>query len=275
MTISRRLALGWASALAVTGGTAHMSVASVLKSAARNASAALAPRRAPQTAQRFVELLIHRDEAGHMPFTAELSIAAPDTAWYAVDTLDSTAYRFSNTHYKKHGYRLRRVSSFMTRHGVRYAAIWEQAPGPEWHSVHGVRHSEFLRNSAEYARKGFRLAFVDVRQDYAAIWEAGDPGTQQVFTAITADELKQQLGTLASQGYRPARISGAAEDGTSRFAAIFEKDSRGAWQAHIQLNHADFNRMSAHLKAQGYRLTDASGHMVNRKPVFSGIWQTA
>lgn len=277
MTISRRLALGWASALAFTGGTAQLSLASVLKSAAKNASSALAHRhgRPQQTAQRFLELLIHRDEANHTPYSGEISIAASDTAWYAVDTLDSMTYRFSNAYYKKRGYRLRRVSAYKTKDGVRYSAIWELASGPEWHSVHGIDRAAFERKTADYARKGFRLAYVDVRQNYAAIWEVGDPGTQQVFSGLTTDEFQQQHASLAPQGYRPVRISGRTEGGASRFAVIFEKDSGVPWQAKHQMNYAEFHSTCAAMKAQGYRMTDASGHIANKKPVFSGIWEMA
>ena len=275
MTISRRLALGWASALAFTGGTARLSLASAMKSAAKRAPGTIARRRgrSEQTAQSFIELLIHRDEAAHVPYTAEISIAAPDTAWYAVDTLDGTAYRLSNAYYKKHGYRLRRVSAYRTKAGPRYAAIWQLASGPEWHSAHGMKRPEFESRNADYASQGFRLAFVDARDNYAAIWERGDASAQAVFSAIAATEYQQQITALVPQGYRPTRISGMAEGTASRFAAIFEKDSGAAWQAQVQMSYTDFKKACATMKAQGYRMTDASGHMLNKKPMFSAIWE--
>jgi hypothetical protein len=181
----------------------------------------------------------------------------------------------SNTFYKKRGYRLRRVSAFKTKVGVRFSAIWEKISGPEWHSGHGMKLAAFESKTADYARKGFRLAYVDVRDNYAAIWEAGDPSTQRVFSAITADEYQQQLAALTPQGFRPTRISGLAEGATSRFAVIFEQDTSVEWQARLQLSYADFRKACATMNAQGYRMTDASGHMASKKPSFTGVWERA
>lgn len=272
MTISRRLALGWASALALTGGTAQVSLASAIKSASK----ALAPRghRPQQTAQKFLELLIHRDESSHVPHYAEVSIAAPDTAWYAIDTLDGPKYRMTNTFYKKRGYRLRRVSAFKTKEGTRYSAIWELTSGPEWHSAHGMKQAAFDSKTASYAGKGYRLAFVDARVDYAAIWERGDASTQQVFSSLSSSDYQQQLAALVPQGYCPVRISSLMGGGESRFAVIFEKQSVD-WQARLDLSFTDFRSTCASMSAQGYVMTDATGHLLNKKPAFSGIWQRA
>jgi len=273
MTISRRLALGWASALALTGGTTQVSLASAIKSASK----ALAPRKHPpqqSSFQLFLEQLIHRDESNHVPHYAEVSVAAPDTAWYAVDTLDGPKYRMTNTFYKKRGYRLRRVSAFKTKEGTRFSAIWELISGPEWHSAHGMKQAAFDTKTATYAANGYRLAFVDARVDYAAIWERGDPSSQMVFSSLSANEFQQQVAALAPQGYCPVRISSLTSSGDSRFAVIFEKQSMD-WHAQVDLSFADFRKTCAIMKAQGYRMTDASGHVLNKKPIFSGIWQKA
>ena len=75
------------------------------------------------------------DEKGEAKADGDLSYANyRRAAWYAVDTLDDTAYRMFTRQGKKRGYRLRRVSAFNTHEGVRYAAAWEQLAGPDWHS---------------------------------------------------------------------------------------------------------------------------------------------
>lgn len=271
MTISRRLALGWASALALTSGT-QISLASVAKQASR----ARAPRihRPAPPYQAFLELLVHRGENNYLAHYAEVSIAAPDTAWYAVDTLDGPKFRMTNTFYKKRGYRLRRVSAFNTQEGIRYSGIWELTSGPEWHSAHGMKQAVFESKTATYAAKGFRVAFLDARAGYSAVWEQGDASQQKVFSSLSSSELQQQVSTLASQGYCPVRISGLNSGGQTRYAAIFEKQSVD-WQAKIDLNYADFRKACSSMRAQGYVMMDASGHMVSKKATFSGIWQKA
>jgi hypothetical protein len=124
MTISRRVALGCASAFAVTGS----SLAGVAR---RAVLVRKSPQSAQSAAQRFLELLVDCDENGGTSYSSMIWIPAPDTAWHAVSSLNDLAYRVANTAYKKRGYRLRRVSAFKTRAGVRYAACWEYISGPD------------------------------------------------------------------------------------------------------------------------------------------------
>ena len=272
MTISRRQALAWASAFAATCGTPGTSLAAALNAAKSPARGG----RSEQTAQRFLEMLIHRDEAGKAPHVAEISVAAPDTAWYAVDTLDELTYATVNRQNKKRGFRLRRVSAFKTSQGLRYAACWEQIPGPDWHSRHRMTQQGFDAACADFVKRGFRLAHVDARAHYAAIWEKGDASTQQTFSRLTLSEYQQQYSTLVGQGMRPTRLSLSFADGAPFIAAIFEKDSGTvAWQSNAMMSASDFHKANAMMKAQGYRTTDASGHMLSGKAAFTAIWEKA
>ena len=210
MTISRRQALGWASAFAATCSTGGASFASAVKGAVKSPARR---GRSEQTLQRFLEVLIHHDEAGKAPHVAEIAVPAPNTAWYAIDTLDALTYETVNRQNKKRGFRLKRVNAFKTDKGVRYAACWEQTSGPQWHSRHGMNQAGFESANADFAKQGFRLAYLDARVHYAAIWEKGDASTQQVFARLTPSEYQQQYATLIGQGMRPARISLSVADG--------------------------------------------------------------
>jgi hypothetical protein len=273
MTISRRSAIGCASALAFSGSTLQFSLAG----AAKHAVAKLAPARASggQSAQRFLELLIHEDEAGGTEYSSMIWIAAPDTAWRAMSSLSTTAYEMNNMAYKKRGYRLRRVSAFDTKAGVRYAACWELASGPDWHSRHGMSPAAFASACAEFSAGGYRMTHVDARVGYAAIWEKGDPASQQIVTALAPPDFDAQSASLAAQGFRPVRTSIAGDNGSSRFTSIFEKSSGGTWQASSQLALAQLRKIETAMMAKGFRMTDASGRMIAGKPLFSGIWEKA
>jgi hypothetical protein len=268
MTISRRVALGCASAFAVTGS----SFAGVIK---RTVLVRKGPQSAQSSAQRFLELLVDCDENGGTSCSSMIWIPAPDTAWHAVSSLNDLTYGVTNTTYKKRGYRLRRVSAFRTRAGVRYAACWEYIGGPDWHSRHGMTQAQFDSARADFLRQGFRMTHVDARVGYAAIWERGDTSTQQVLTSLTAAEYQTQMATLAASGYRPVRIAGAAVNGASRYTAILQSGLTGDWQAHPEMTLAQLRKTEAAMAAKGFRMTDASGHMLNGKPSFSGVWQKA
>jgi hypothetical protein len=264
MTITRRRTLGFASALAVLG-PADASLASVMRPGR--------PRfRNLQSAQSFLLLLVHQDESNHVPHSAPIWIPSSDTAWYAVDAMTAAVYSGTNSLYKKRGYRLERVSAFKTKEGVRYAAIWELASGPEWHSSHGMSLADFNQARGLYA-KGWRMVHVNAHEKFSAIWERGDGSAQQCLVALSASDFEQQASQLASQGLRPLRISTSAEGNTPRFTAIFDKNDSSAWQAQHAMNAAQFDRANAAMLSQGYRLTDASGVMLGKRPNFTGIWE--
>lgn len=271
MTISRRLALGCASAFALGGGTLQFSLAGAARHVAKLVGN---PASNGQTAQRFLELLIHEDEARGIEYASMIWIAAPDTAWFAASSLSATAYGMNNVSLKKRGFRLRRVSAFDTRGGVRYAACWELASGPDWHSRHGMSLDEFRGACAEFAA-GHRMTHVDARVGYAAIWEKGDPASQQILVALAPADFDAQSASLAAQGYRPRRISLAGAGGEPRLTGIFEKSTGTAWQAFPHLALADLRKTEAAMTAKGFRMTDASGRMIAGKPLFSGIWEKA
>ena len=265
MTITRRRTLGFASAFALIGATEG------------GLAAAVAPHRTLrfrnlQSAQSFMLLLIHHDEGGNTPHSAPIWIPSSDTAWYAADTMSAGLYAGNNKTYKKRGYRLERVSAFKTKEGERYAAIWELATGPEWHSRHGMIQAEFEQANSQFG-KNWRMTHVNAHHGFAAIWEKGDGSAQQILTALSASDFQTQLAQLTSQGYRPLRISTSTDGHAPRFTAIFEKNNGTQWHAQPAMNESQFARMSATMNQQGFKLTDASGVMLGKKPSFSGIWE--
>ena len=268
MTISRRQALGWASAFAAVAGTTDTSFAGA---AVRKALGGRGGR-SVEPAQLLQQLLIHRDEAHHIPHVGVIAVASPDAAWYAVDTLDNTQFRMFTSQGKKRGYRLRRFSAFKTHEGVRYAAHWEQIAGPDWHANHNMSRQDFDALNTKRLGHGFRLTHLDARLQYAGVWEAGDGSTQKVFSNLSIDAYQQQAATLAGQGLRPTRLSLGVDGGATFVAAIFDKDPGAPWQANALMSSGDFHKANVAAKSQGFRLRDASGHMISGKPMFSGVW---
>ncbi len=159
---------------------------------------------------------------------------------------------------------------------MRYAACWQLASGPEWHTRHGMSREQIDAAILDYQSRGFRMTYIDARQRYSAIWERGDASSQQIFSALSQSEFEQKLAELSGQGYKPLRISTVTFNKAPRFAAIFEKNAGGTvWQSRHLMRLYDFRKAEAQLGAQGYRLTDAAGQMLGNKPLFSGIWEQA
>jgi len=264
MSITRRRTLGFASAFALLGATDGGLAAAMRQKTLRF--------RNLQNAQSFMLLLIHHDEGHNTPHSAPIWIPSSDTAWYAVDTMSTGLYASNNKSYKKRGYRLERVSAFKTKEGVRYAGIWELASGPEWHSRHGMIQAEFEQAKSQFS-KNWRMTHINAHHGFAAIWEKGDGSAQQVLVSLSASDFQTQMAQLTSQGYRPLRITTNSDGHAPRFTAIFEKADGTQWQAQAAMNESQFASMSTTMSQRGFRLTDASGVMLGKKPSFSGIWE--
>ena len=273
MTISRRMALGAASAFAATAGSTKLSLASVMRRAAGLHLLRYDENGPP--AQRFMELLVHEDEAGGQSLSSMIWVSGPDSPWFAASSLDETQYNLAVTTYKRRHYRLRRVSAYNTSGGMRYAGVWEKTAGPDWHSRHGMTQGQFAKSIAELSGQGFRMTHADARVGYAGIWEKGDSSTQRVVHGLSSSDYKQQLAAFAAQGFMPVRVSGASTDHGSHYTAIFEPNTVTAWYSNHEMSPSAFYAKDTDLTAQGYRMTDASGHMQKGKPLLSGIWQQA
>jgi hypothetical protein len=136
-----------------------------------------------------------------------------------------------------------------------------------------MTQAEFDSARSDFTRQGYRMTHVDARVGYAAIWERGDTSTQQILTSLTAAEYRTQMAALAAQGYRPVRIAGAAVNGVSRYTAILQSGLAGGWQADPEMTLSQLRRTEAAMTTNGFHMIDASGHMLNGKPAFSGVWQ--
>lgn len=274
MTISRRMALEFASGLAVLGGSPGVALAS------GNTAFGAASWSGQRTAQRFRPLVVHRDETGGFPHHATLWIEAADSPWMVIEDLDARGYRQASAKYESRGYRLRRINGFETPKGSRYAAIWQHATGPQYQAQRDLTLAEFERESAQLAQQGHRLTYIDARGTqsgaaYCAIWEKDGGPQQDVSAMLTAGEYERKFANLTAQGFRPVGISSYALHGEPRFAAIFEKSSGRAWDARHQMTEAAFKTKNSAMLARGYWLTDVSGYAAGKQPVFSGIWEKA
>jgi hypothetical protein len=266
MSYSRRSALGAASALLVTAAAPHAGIA------APSAQAERRGRIVGRPGQLLLKPLIHHDENAQHPHDAIVWIASENTAWYAIDTMEHMIYRATNHKYKTRGYRLKFVSAFETREDKRFAAAWHLASGPDWHTNHNMSRPKFEKERDDYARRGYRMTYVDARSNYSAIWEQGDASGQQIFSQLTKDEYEGKRDQLAADGYRVVGLSAYAEGSSSHYAAIFDKGAGPATEAHHHMTASQFRNTQTTLAKRGWRLLDASGHMVNGKPLFAGIW---
>src|ERR1051326_4888911 len=101
---------------------------------------------------------------------------ANTSAWEARHGLTAAQYQATFDDMLRRGYRLIDVSGYAVGAEERYAAIWEQSPGPAWSARHGLSADQYQAAFDDHARQGYRPVRVSSwslngQPRFAAIWE--------------------------------------------------------------------------------------------------------
>jgi beta-lactamase class A len=79
-------------------------------------------------------------------------------------------------------------------------------------------------------------------------------------------------GSHNDAGYRPLRLTGYVDGGEVRYATRWIKDGNTGWSSQFGLTGAQFHARFVDLKAQGYRLIDASGYTTAGGVRYADVW---
>jgi len=93
------------------------------------------------------------DVDGDTFFNATFRSAGPSSA--AFHGLTEPEYDAVFHDLQDDGYRLHQVDSYLDNGAVRYAAIFEQRPGPAWTAFHGLTDAEYADSLDDLSAKGF------------------------------------------------------------------------------------------------------------------------
>jgi CubicO group peptidase (beta-lactamase class C family) len=199
-------------------------------------------------------------------------------AWQARHGLTSQQYQDEFNRLVSQGYRLVDVSGYDEGGQARYAAIWEQAPGPAWEARHGLTAAQYQATFDSLVAQGYRLAHVagySVQgvDQYAAIWDRSPGPDWQARHGMTPEQYQARFDSLVAEGYRLVRVSGYEVDGGDRYAALWIKATGAQWQARHGLTAAQYQATFDSLVSQGYRLLRVSGYPLRSEVRYAAIWE--
>jgi hypothetical protein len=155
---------------------------------------------------------------------------APTTAPVMPGTLTGTQIdanlNFSDI-YNASGRGGRRVVT-MSRFATRFAAIFEKGSGAAWEARHGLDGNTYQATFDTLVRQGFRLTYVNGYSEgrgarFNAIWQKVGGAAWQARHGLTSSQYQATFNSLVQQGFRLTRVSGYAENGQARYAAIWEQ----------------------------------------------------
>jgi hypothetical protein len=186
-------------------------------------------------------------------------------AWQARHGLTSEQYQTTFDNLVRQGFRLTNVSGYAIGGEARYAAIWEQRPGPEWQARHGMTRAQYQETFDNLARQGFVLRQVSgfrVNVDvlFAAIWEKESGIAWEAHHGLTSSAYQKTFDRLAAAGFRLAWVSGYSDTGIARYAAVWRQEPSGPWQARHGLDATGYQRTFDELRSQGFRPVQVSGY---------------
>jgi CubicO group peptidase (beta-lactamase class C family) len=199
------------------------------------------------------------------------------SAWQARHGLTAEQYQATFDALLSQGFRLIDVCGYGVGGVDRYAAVWEQSPGPEWQARHGISSADHQALFSTLPAQGYRpirISGYDVggADRYASLWQKTGGAEWRARHGISAAELQAEFDSLTPQGFRPIDVCGYTVAGQVRFAAIWDKSPVMHWVARHGLTSAEYQQLFTHLADHHYVLQCVSGYEAGGQNLYAAVW---
>ncbi len=166
----------------------------------------------------------------------------------------------------------------LSRFNTRFAGIFGPDGGQGWQARHGIDAAAYQQLFDTLPGQGFRPALLNAYSEgrgsrFNAVWVEQDGPAWQAHHGLSAGDYQATFTQLVGQGFHPTIVSGYAENGQPRYAALFEQGDVPAWEAHHGLDAAGYQQTFDRLGAAGFVPVVVSGYRVNLGAQFATIWQ--
>lgn len=204
---------------------------------------------------------------------------APSTASTAPGTLSGWQFNvdlnFSDI-YNASGWA--NFPALMTRFNTRFAAIFERADGNSIVARHAIDSQTYQAEFNTLTRLGYRPTWVNgysegIGMRFNGVWEQRQGPAWAARHDLTDQAFQTVFDDLTHQGYRPRCISGYAENGQARYAAIWEQVEGPQWQARHGLSRSQYQQTFDQMAADGFSPIQVSGYRVGIDVRFAAIWE--
>ncbi len=197
--------------------------------------------------------------------------------WVARHGLTGQQYQAEFDKWTGQGYCPSQVSGYSVGGQARYAALFEKANCGQFVARHGLSASKYQQEFDKWTGEGYRLKFVDGygvgnQARFAAVWVKSGGGASVARHGLNAQQYQAQFDKWTGEGYCLSHVGGYAENGASRYTALFEKKNCPAYVARHGLTAAQYQAEFDKWTGQGYRLVSVDGHVAGGKAVYSAIW---
>ncbi len=166
----------------------------------------------------------------------------------------------------------------LSRFNTRFAALFDKGDGSRWQARHGITAEAYQATFDILTQQGYRLTYVcgyseGIEARFNAIWQLRDGPAWQARHGLTNDQYQLEFDALFRQGFRLVCVSGYAENGQARYAAIWEQRRGPDWQARHGLSRSQYQQTFDQMAADGYVPLQVCGYRVNVDVRFAAIWE--
>src|SRR6185503_3474023 len=174
--------------------------------------------------------------------------------------------------------RLLTVDGYVSSGQPTYAAVWEQATGPEQVIRYGLPGPVYQSEFNLWVGQGYRLKWVEgygvgPQALYAAIWERTTGPAWKARHGLTAAEYQLESLSSMADGYRLVHVSAYDVGGVDYYAAIWERATGPAQVARIRQTSDEYLHELVDRNVQGYRLVQVSGYALANSARYSALWE--
>lgn len=166
----------------------------------------------------------------------------------------------------------------LSRFNTRFAALFDKGDGSAWQARHGITAEAYQAMFDLLVGQGYRLTYVCGYSEgtgarFNAVWQLRDGPAWQARHGLTNDQYQAAFDSLVGQGYQLVCVSGYAENGQARYAAIWEQRAPSDWQARHGMSRSQYQQTFDQMAADGFAPVQVCGFRVNVDVRFAAIWE--
>lgn len=166
----------------------------------------------------------------------------------------------------------------LSRFNTRFAALFVPDSGEAWQARHGMDGAAYQNLFDTLPGQGFRPSFLSAYSEgrgarFNAVWVKRGGPTWVARHGLTGAAFQVLFDQLVADGFSPVVVSGYAENGQDRYAALFEQGPTSEWQARHGLLPNEYQATFEALASAGFVPVQVCGYRVNFGLRFAAIWQ--
>lgn len=147
----------------------------------------------------------------------------------------------------------------------------------DWQGRHALDAATHQAEFDDLVGRGYRLVKissyeVDGQPRYASVWYRQEGNPWRALHGVSESRYQEAIEDWGTEGYRPTDLSVLRSGGSTRFNAIWEKETGLEWVARHRLTGAEYQSLFDDLVGRGYRLRCVSPYADEGGERFACIW---